>query len=111
MEKDNLFAVLGGDAKKKLVKWGARVPPADPVAVARMQKEQSVDRPGLVKRSVGVLKTCPDVSTAAHNGPPTMTPASESGDETIGFRLQPNANPASPPPTSLTSTHETPTPP
>src|SRR5258708_28697236 len=107
MEKDNLFAVLGGDAKKKLVKWGARVPPADPVAVARMQKEQSVDRPGLVKRSVGVLKTGPDVSTAAHNGPPTMTPASESGDETIGFSLQPNANAASPSTIGSTATVET----
>ena len=39
-----------------------------------------------------VLKNGPDVSTAARNGAPTMTPASESGDETIGFSLQPNAN-------------------
>jgi hypothetical protein len=56
-----------------------------------MQKEQSVDRPNFIKRSMGVMKNNPDVSTAAHNGAPTMTPASESGDETIGFSLQPNA--------------------
>jgi hypothetical protein len=41
---------------------------------------------------MGVLKNGPDVSTAAHNGAPTMTPASESGDETIGFSLQPGGN-------------------
>jgi hypothetical protein len=75
-----------------------------------MQKEQSIDRPGLVKRSMGVLKTGPDVSTAAHNGPPTMTPASESGDETIGFSLQPNANAASTSSVGNTATVETVTP-
>jgi hypothetical protein len=46
----------------------------------------------MIKRTMTVLKNGPDVSTAAHNGAPTMTPASESGDETIGFGLQPNAN-------------------
>ena len=94
--KDYPLSSLVGDAKNKLVKFGVPVPPPDPTAVARMQKEQSVDRPGLIKRSMGVLKTSPDVSTAAHNGAPTMTPASESGDETIGFGLQPAANVAAP---------------
>jgi outer membrane protein assembly factor BamD len=89
--KDYPLSPLAGDAKNKLVKFGVPVPPADPTAVARMQKEQSVDRPGIIKRSMGVMKNNPDVSTAAHNGAPTMTPASESGDETIGFSLQPNA--------------------
>ena len=59
-----------------------------------MQKEQSTNRPGMVKRTMSVLKTGPDVSAAARSGAPTMTPASESGDETIGFSLQPNANAA-----------------
>jgi outer membrane protein assembly factor BamD len=89
--KDYPLSSLAGDAKSKLVKFGAPVPPPDPTAVARMQKEQSADRPGMLKRSMGILKTGPDVSTAAHSGAPTMTPASESGDETIGFSLQPNA--------------------
>jgi len=35
------------------------------------------------------------IYAAEINGAPTMTPASESGDETIGFSLQPNANAAS----------------
>jgi outer membrane protein assembly factor BamD len=90
--KDYPLSPLAGDAKNRLVKFGVPVPPADPTALARMQKEQSTDRPGMIKRTMTVLKNGPDVSSAAHNGAPTMTPASESGDETIGFGLQPNAN-------------------
>ena len=108
--KDYPLSSLAGDAKNKLVKFGVPVPPSDPVAVARMQKEQSNSRPGLVKRSMGILKTGPDVSAAAHNGPPTMTPASESGDETIGFGLQPNANAAAPSSIGNSATVETITP-
>ena len=92
--KDYPLSPLAGDAKNKLVKFGVPVPPADPTALARMQKEQSTDRPGFVSRSVTFLKSGPDVSTAARSGAPTMTPASESGDETIGFGLQPNAGAA-----------------
>ena len=90
--KDYPLSPLAGDAKGKLVKFGVPVPPPDPTAVARMQKEQDADRPNRIKRTMTVLKTGPDVSTAARSGAPTMTPASESGDETIGFSLQPNAN-------------------
>jgi hypothetical protein len=75
-----------------------------------MQKEESNDRPGMVKRTMGILKTSPDVSTAAHNGAPTMTPASESGDETIGFALQPNAGVAPGSSIGNTATVETVTP-
>jgi outer membrane protein assembly factor BamD len=108
--KDYPLSSLAGDAKNKLVKFGVPVPPADPTAVARMQKEQSADRPGRVKRTMTFLKTSPDVSTAAHNGAPTMTPASESGDETIGFGLQPNANVAPVSSIGSTATVETITP-
>jgi outer membrane protein assembly factor BamD len=108
--KDYPLSPLAGDAKNKLVKFGVPVPPADPTAVARMQKEQSMSRPGFVKRSMTVLKSNPDVSTAAHNGAPTMTPASESGDETIGFGLQPNANAAPTASVGSTATVETVTP-
>jgi outer membrane protein assembly factor BamD len=79
-----------GDAKARLTKFGVPVPPADPTAVARMQQEQSVDRPGMIKRSMGMLKNSPNVSAAARSGDPTMTPASETGDETLGMALQPN---------------------
>ncbi len=90
--KDYPLSSLAGESKNKLVKFGVPVPPPDPTAVARMQKEQSADREGRIKRTMTFLKTSPDVSTAARSGPPTMTPASESGDETIGFGLQPNTN-------------------
>jgi outer membrane protein assembly factor BamD len=108
--KDYPISSLAGDAKNKLVKFGVPVPPADPTALARMQKEQGMGRPGILKRSMTVLKTSPDVSTAARNGAPTMTPASESGDETIGFSLQPNANAAPSSSLGSTATVETVTP-
>lgn len=108
--KDYPLSSLAGDAKNKLVKFGVPVPPPDPTAVARMQKEQSADRPGRIKRTVTFLKSSPDVSTAARSGPPTMTPASESGDETIGFGLQPNANAATTSSVGNTATVETVTP-
>jgi len=108
--KDYPLSPLAGDAKNRLVKFGVPVPPADPVAVARMQKEESSDRPGMVKRSMTALKTGPDVSAAAHSGAPTMTPASESGDETIGFSLQPNANAPATSSVGSTATVETITP-
>ncbi len=108
--KDYPLSSLAGESKNKLVKFGVPVPPPDPTAVARMQKEQSADRPGRIKRTVTFLKTSPDVSTAARSGPPTMTPASESGDETIGFGLQPNANAAPTSSIGNTATVETVTP-
>jgi outer membrane protein assembly factor BamD len=88
--KDYPLSSLSGDAKNKLVKFGVPVPPADPAAVARMKEEEAANRPGMIKRSMGLLKTSPDVSTAAHAGAPTMTPASESGDETLSLGSQPN---------------------
>ncbi len=108
--KDYPLSPLAGDARNKLVKFGVPVPPADPTALARMQKEQSISRPGRIKRTMGYLKASPDVSTAAHNGAPTMTPASESGDETIGFGLQPSASVAPSASIGSTATVETVTP-
>jgi outer membrane protein assembly factor BamD len=108
--KDYPLSPLAGDAKNRLVKFGVPVPPPDPTALARMQKEQSFNRPGLVKRSMTLLKNSPDISTAAHNGAPTMTPASETGDETIGFGLQPNTPAASSSSVGSTAAVETITP-
>jgi hypothetical protein len=52
-----------------------------------MQKEQQEahNRPGMLRRSMGFIRTAPDVSTAAHTGDPTLTPASETGDETLAI--------------------------
>jgi outer membrane protein assembly factor BamD len=78
---------LAREAKAKLAKFGAPIPQPDPVAVARMQKEQQEahNRPGMLRRSMGFIRTAPDVSTAAHTGDPTLTPASETGDETLAI--------------------------
>jgi outer membrane protein assembly factor BamD len=86
--KDYPLSNLVADSKAKLVKFGVPVPPPDPAAVARMQKDEAEaanSRPGIVNRSMSFLRTRPDVSAAAHAGDPTMTPASESGDETLSF--------------------------
>jgi len=85
--KDYPQSSLTGEAKARLTKFSMPVPQPDPVAVARMQKEQEAarNRPNILRRSMTVLKSGPDVTMSAHSGPPTMTPASETGDETLGF--------------------------
>jgi outer membrane protein assembly factor BamD len=89
--KDYPLSPLVNDAKGKLTKFGSPVPQPDPTAMARMQKdeESARDRPNIIRRSMGILKNGPDISAASHNGDPTMTPASESGDETLSFGPQP----------------------
>ena len=89
--KDYPLSSLAGDAKAKLTKFGVPVPQPDPSAVARMEKDREAarERPNVMRRSLGVLKTEPDVTTASHSGAPTMTPASETGDETLSFGTPP----------------------
>jgi len=89
--KDYPLSRLSADAKTKLTKFGVPIPPPDPGAVARMQKEQTDAanyRRGLITRATGLLKNGPDMSAASHSGAPTMTPASESGDETLSIGSQ-----------------------
>jgi outer membrane protein assembly factor BamD len=87
--KDYPLSSRVGDAKTKLTKFGVPVPQPDPAAVARMQKDQELaNRPGMIKRSIAGLRSAPDISTASRAGAPTMTPASESGDETLSFEPQ-----------------------
>jgi outer membrane protein assembly factor BamD len=75
------------EAKAKLESSGVPVPQPNPQAVARMQEEKQheKERPGMVKKSLGMLKTGPDVSAAAHSGTPQMSPPGEDpGNETLG---------------------------
>jgi outer membrane protein assembly factor BamD len=84
--KDYPLSPLAAAAKEKLQKYGVPVPEPDPQAVARMQQEAQIPRrrPGLLGRSLGMLKAGPDVSMAARAGTPTLTPADdESQDELI----------------------------
>jgi outer membrane protein assembly factor BamD len=80
--KDYPLSPLAAAAKEKLIKYGAAVPDPDPEALKRMQAEAKIDRhqPGLFGRTLGMLKTGPDVSMAARTGEPTMTPPSDEPD-------------------------------
>ncbi|MGH9714262.1 MAG: outer membrane protein assembly factor BamD [Candidatus Acidiferrales bacterium] len=72
------------DAKARLKSMGMPVPAPDPLALARMQKEQSIARDhhsafaAFLNSPLGMLKSGPDVSTAAHTGTPNMTPPNDS---------------------------------
>ncbi len=62
------------DAKNRLEDLELPVPQTDPAALARAQAEQAgYHKPGLMSRSMGLIKGGPDVTHAAHTGQPTMT--------------------------------------
>jgi hypothetical protein len=67
------------DAKKQLVALGYPVPQPDPKALARMKNEEKFvkERPGIVHEALGILKSGPDVSHAAHYGQPNLTPETD----------------------------------
>ncbi len=83
--KEYPLSPLAAEAKAKLVKFGAPVPQPDPTALARMQKEQQIPRgrPGFLKRPGELLKSGPDVSTAARVGTPTLAPQTEDATDTL----------------------------
>lgn len=70
---------LATEAKRRLTEAGIKIPPPDPAAVARMEYEKKFahDRPGLFHRALGVIKSGPDVSMAAHSGEPDLNPPSD----------------------------------
>jgi outer membrane protein assembly factor BamD len=67
------------DAKKQLVALGYPVPQPDPKALSRMQDEEKFvkERPGIVHEALGILKSGPDVTRAAHYGQPNLTPETD----------------------------------
>jgi outer membrane protein assembly factor BamD len=88
-----------GDAKAKLVAFGAPVPPADPKAVAWMTAEQNAPRPkeSLVHRGVGLLHNGPDVHMSAQNGVPQMELESDTlpGSDVLGGSRTPTTGKSS----------------
>ncbi|MBV9304834.1 MAG: hypothetical protein JOZ45_01760, partial [Acidobacteriaceae bacterium] len=61
-------------AKERLEDLELPVPQVDPVALKHAQYEQeNYHRPGVMSRSMGLLRGGPDVTHAAHSGQPTMT--------------------------------------
>jgi outer membrane protein assembly factor BamD len=71
------------EAKARLKSMGQQSPAPDPNALARMQKEQSYAKQhhstfsGFLNSPIGMLKTGPDVSTAAHSGQPNLNPPTD----------------------------------
>jgi hypothetical protein len=74
------------DAKAMLTKLGAPIPQPSSEALARMQKEKELgkQRASLARRTLGMFRTGPDVTSAARAGPPNLEPPSEAmGGETL----------------------------
>jgi outer membrane protein assembly factor BamD len=71
------------EAKVRLKSMGMQVPAPDPNALARMQKEQNFAKEhhssfsAFLNSPLGMIKSGPDVSTAAHSGQPNLNPPSD----------------------------------
>jgi outer membrane protein assembly factor BamD len=67
------------DAKRQLAEDGIPIPPPDPQALARAQYDEKVgqERPGMVHRALGMVKSSPNVQMAAKTGPPNLNPPGE----------------------------------
>ena len=71
------------ESKARLKSMGQQVPAPDPNALARMQKEQTYAKEhhsvfsGFLNSPLGMLKSGPDVSAAAHAGQPNLNPPSD----------------------------------
>jgi hypothetical protein len=79
--KDYPLSKYAPDARARLKSMGMPVPAADPAAVARMQKEQAFEKEhhqsALLKMPLEMLKSTPDVATAAHAGSPNLSPPTD----------------------------------
>jgi outer membrane protein assembly factor BamD len=72
--RDYPLSVRVKDAQARLGDMELPVPQADPKAVARAQWEkENYRKPGLMSRSMGLVRSGPEVSHAAKSGDPTMT--------------------------------------
>lgn len=83
--KDHPLSALIPEAKARLEKLGVPIPQPDPAALARVQKERETQREkaGLMRRTLGMFKSGPDVSVAAKSGKPQMDPPAEPGGEVL----------------------------
>jgi outer membrane protein assembly factor BamD len=85
------------EAKGRLKQMGLPVPASNPDAVIRMQKERDYEKQhhesALLKAPKNMIHTAPDVSLAAHVGPPNLNPP----DDAVAASevLKPNSGGAS----------------
>ncbi len=73
--KEYPLSARADDARQMLKTMEMPVPEADPVAAARMKYEiENRTKPGIMDRTLGFIKSGPDLRTAAKSGTPAMTP-------------------------------------
>lgn len=73
--KDYPLSARVDEARQMLKTMEMPVPEADPVAAARMKYElENRTKPGIMDKTLGFMKSGPDVRTAAKSGAPSMTP-------------------------------------
>lgn len=76
--RDYPLSKFAPQAKSRLKEMGMSVPLPDPNALARMQKQQETDTKhhqfALLKLPLGLIKSNPDVSSAARSGRPNLNP-------------------------------------
>jgi len=69
------------ESKSRLTAMGMAVPATDTAALARMQQEQMFEKTHkqnvVLKFPLGMVRSGPDVSTAAHAGPPNLNPPTD----------------------------------
>jgi outer membrane protein assembly factor BamD len=69
------------DARARLTSMGLPIPPPDPEALQRMKNNQlwaeQHHQSALIKAPLAMIKSNPDVSTAAHQGSPQMNPPND----------------------------------
>jgi outer membrane protein assembly factor BamD len=69
------------ESKTRLTSMGMTVPATDPTALARMQQQQMYEKTHrqnvALKFPLGMLRSGPDVSAAAHNGTPNLNPPTD----------------------------------
>ena len=73
--RDYPLSLHAEEARKQLQAMEAEIPEADPEQTARMKYEaENYSKPGRVSSTLGMFRRGPDVSGAAKQGEPAMTP-------------------------------------
>jgi outer membrane protein assembly factor BamD len=76
--RDYPLSSLAPDARARLKSMGMPIPSADPASLARMRKQQLYEKQHrqmiVVKFPLGMIKSAPDVESAARTGPPNLNP-------------------------------------
>ncbi|HVN09695.1 MAG TPA: outer membrane protein assembly factor BamD [Patescibacteria group bacterium] len=73
------------EAKARLEKAGVPIPQPNPqaLALAEEEKQHEKEKPGVMRKSLGMFSGAPDISNAAHEGAPQMNPPGQEGGETL----------------------------